>query len=52
MWLQPGENTGGCNILYSVVATTDVVRLQKIVAKISMWVIATLSQCDCTLIAV
>jgi hypothetical protein len=30
MWLQPGENTGDCNILYSVVATTDVLRLQKI----------------------
>jgi hypothetical protein len=29
MWLQPDENTGDCNILYSVVATTDVLRLQK-----------------------
>jgi hypothetical protein len=29
MWLQPGENTGDCNILYSVVATTDVLWLQK-----------------------
>jgi hypothetical protein len=29
MWLQPGENKGDCNILYSVVATTDVLRLQK-----------------------
>jgi hypothetical protein len=29
MWLQPGENTGDCNILYSVVATADVLLLQK-----------------------
>jgi hypothetical protein len=29
MWLQPGENTGDCNILYSVVAIADVLRLQK-----------------------
>jgi hypothetical protein len=39
-----------------VVATTDVLRLQKrakkTVAKTSMWVIATLPQCGCTLIAV
>jgi hypothetical protein len=29
MWLQPGENTGDCNILDSVVATADVLRLKK-----------------------
>jgi hypothetical protein len=29
MWLQLGDNTGDCNILYSVLATTDVLRLQK-----------------------
>jgi hypothetical protein len=29
MWLQPGENTRDCNILYSVVATTDMLQLQK-----------------------
>jgi hypothetical protein len=54
--LQPGDNTDDCNILKSVVATTDVLRLQKrakkTVAKTSMWVIATLPQCGCTLIAV
>jgi hypothetical protein len=33
MWLQPGENTGDCKICYSVVATTDVLQLQKTVAK-------------------
>jgi hypothetical protein len=29
MWLQPDENTRDCKISYSVVATTDVMRLQK-----------------------
>jgi hypothetical protein len=29
MWLQPGQITGDCNILCSVFATTDVLRLQK-----------------------
>jgi hypothetical protein len=29
MWLQAGENTVDCLISYSVVATTDVPRLQK-----------------------
>jgi hypothetical protein len=53
MWLQPRENTVDCLISYNVAATTDVLRLQKkSVAKPSMWVIATLSQCDCTLSAV
>jgi hypothetical protein len=52
MWLQPGENTVDCKISYSVAASTDVLRLQKKVAKPSMCVIATFSQCDCTLSAV
>jgi hypothetical protein len=42
MWLQPGENTGDCNILYSVVATTDVLRSQKRQLQTRMWVIANL----------
>jgi hypothetical protein len=47
MWLQPDENTGDCKISYSVVATTDVRRLQKkLLQRTSMCVIATLSQCD------
>jgi hypothetical protein len=29
MWLQPDENTGDCKTSYSVVATVDVMRLQK-----------------------
>jgi hypothetical protein len=34
MWLQPDEDTGDCKISYSVVATTNVMRLQKkVVAK-------------------
>jgi hypothetical protein len=45
--LQPDENTGDCKISYIVVATTDVMRLQKkLLLKTSMCVIATLSQCD------
>jgi hypothetical protein len=53
MWLQPSENTSDCKIRYSVVATTDVLRLQKKVAKTSICVIATLSHVhDCNLIAV
>jgi hypothetical protein len=42
------KNTGDCKISYSVVATIDVLRLQKAVAKTSMCVIATLSHVrDC-----
>jgi hypothetical protein len=29
MWLQPDENTGDCKKSYNVVATVDVMRLQK-----------------------
>jgi hypothetical protein len=41
MWLQPGQITGDCNILCSVFATTDVLRLQKKrQLQTRMWLIA------------
>jgi hypothetical protein len=47
MWLQSGEIRVISKIRYSVVATTVVLRLQKIVAKKHVCDFATLSQCDC-----